>query len=174
MLCAKSLLAVCSTIATASERAASKTTCCGGGALNARHMTQSSEWCTGNGASSPTATSLTSPDAVHTRMVDCGLTNGAAMAQVSVNRNPASTKRARLWLLRNKAKADMDALSLRQARGIRCGCPDGYGLLGISYILCSAAVFLVQVLVLMTECWRRLNLDHLCRLNFDQGLLLAA
>ena len=22
-------------------------------------------------------------------------------------------------------------------------------------------------------CWRRLNLDHLCRLNFDQGLLPA-
>jgi hypothetical protein len=24
------------------------------------------------------------------------------------------------------------------------------------------------------DCWRRLNIDHLCRLNFDQGLLLAA
>ena len=23
------------------------------------------------------------------------------------------------------------------------------------------------------DCWRRLNLDHLCRLNFDQGLLLT-
>jgi len=22
-------------------------------------------------------------------------------------------------------------------------------------------------------CWRRLNFDHLCRLNFDQGLLLT-
>ena len=23
------------------------------------------------------------------------------------------------------------------------------------------------------ECWRRLNFDHLCRLNLDQGLLLV-
>jgi hypothetical protein len=23
------------------------------------------------------------------------------------------------------------------------------------------------------HCWRRLNFDHLCRLNFDQGLLLT-
>jgi hypothetical protein len=28
--------------------------------------------------------------------------------------------------------------------------------------------------ILRTACWRRLNLDHLCRLNFDQGLKLAA
>lgn len=26
---------------------------------------------------------------------------------------------------------------------------------------------------LTQACWRRLNLDHLCRLNFDQGLLLT-
>jgi glutaryl-CoA dehydrogenase len=26
----------------------------------------------------------------------------------------------------------------------------------------------------LTECWRRSNIDHPCRLNFDQGLLSAA
>ena len=25
----------------------------------------------------------------------------------------------------------------------------------------------------ISECWRRLNFDHLCRLNLDQGLLLV-
>ena len=35
----------------------------------------------------------------------------------------------------------------------------------------DAAVALADTL---QQCWRRLNIDHLCRLNFDQGLLLAA
>jgi len=38
--------------------------------------------------------------------------------------------------------------------------PDGYTLIVVS------ASF-------STNCWRRLNFDHLCRLNFDQGLLLT-
>ncbi|MEO6023958.1 MAG: hypothetical protein ABIP64_12735, partial [Burkholderiales bacterium] len=31
----------------------------------------------------------------------------------------------------------------------------------------------VQHTLQTLRCWRRLNLDHLCRLNFDQGLLLT-
>ena len=27
--------------------------------------------------------------------------------------------------------------------------------------------------VALVNCWRRLNTDHLCRLNIDQGLLLT-
>ena len=32
---------------------------------------------------------------------------------------------------------------------------------------------MVALLYLKHACWRRSNIDHLCRLNFDQGLLSA-
>ena len=36
-----------------------------------------------------------------------------------------------------------------------------------------ASEFIVKHTVEHVDCWRRLNFDHLCRLNFDQGLLLT-
>jgi hypothetical protein len=41
----------------------------------------------------------------------------------------------------------------------------------VSDLLHYAAKGELTLSVLM--CWRRLNFDHLCRLNFDQGLLLT-